>query len=91
MYTAFVNASGVKDELLGTVPAIFAKSSMLWPTLLYILTNKNIKARIFKLKYAAAAGGTKRSFTNRKLSKNKVSNDICKKLRKTFNHLSSKY
>nr|QVK45899.1 G protein-coupled receptor [Proales similis] len=46
LYTAFIDADGV-PPLLGTIPAIFAKSSMLWSTLFYILLNKNIFHKVF--------------------------------------------
>ena len=33
--------------MLSTVSAVFAKSSVVWSTSLYILTNKSIKSKIF--------------------------------------------
>ena len=47
LYSAFIDADAITpfDSLW---PAIFAKSSMLWSTLLYIFTNKSIKSKINK-------------------------------------------
>jgi hypothetical protein len=73
MYTAFLNENGVGDEILGTIPAIFAKSSMLWPSLLYIMTNNNVKKRIFKIK-----SEKKTNHPARKSIKYNVSNEACK-------------
>lgn len=42
MYSAFINQEGV-SPLAGTLPAIIAKSSMLWTALVYIFSNKNIR------------------------------------------------
>jgi hypothetical protein len=49
MYTAFVDKNGIGDEIYGTIPAIFAKSSMLWPSVVYILTYNNVRKRMLKL------------------------------------------
>lgn len=46
IYSAFINSAGV-EPLLGTIPAIIAKSSMLWTSLIYIFSNKNIRSKIF--------------------------------------------
>lgn len=48
MYTAFINPSGV-SPLVATLPSLFAKSSMLWPSVLYIFSSSNIKRLILKL------------------------------------------
>ncbi|RNA33310.1 arthropsin [Brachionus plicatilis] len=42
MYSAFIDEQGV-SPLAGTLPAIVAKSSMLWTALVYIFSNKNIR------------------------------------------------
>ncbi len=34
--------------MFGTLPAMFAKSSMLWSALFYIFTNKQFKSKVFK-------------------------------------------
>lgn len=34
--------------LTATLPALFAKSSMFWTSVLYMLTNKQVKSRLFK-------------------------------------------
>ncbi len=33
--------------MLSTVSAVFAKSSVVWSTLFYMLTNKSIKSKVF--------------------------------------------
>lgn len=48
MYTAFINPSGV-SPIVATLPSLFAKSSMLWPSVLYIFSSSNIKSLILKL------------------------------------------
>ncbi|CAF1075996.1 unnamed protein product [Brachionus calyciflorus] len=48
MYTAFFNPKGV-SPLFATLPSLFAKSSMLWPSVLYIFSSSNIKNLIIKL------------------------------------------
>ncbi|RNA30626.1 melanopsin [Brachionus plicatilis] len=48
MYTAFINPSGV-SPLVATLPSLFAKSSMLWPSVLYIFSSPNIKRLVLKL------------------------------------------
>jgi hypothetical protein len=45
MYTAFINEKGI-GEFEVILPAMFGKSSMLWPALLYVLSNKSIRERI---------------------------------------------
>jgi hypothetical protein len=34
------------DPLAGTLPAMFAKSAMLWTSLVYIFSNKQIRSKI---------------------------------------------
>ena len=46
MYSAFVDADA-SDGLYGTVPAIFAKSSMVWTPVFYIFLNKTIRSALF--------------------------------------------
>jgi hypothetical protein len=48
MYSAFLDANGV-PPLVGTIPAIFAKSSMLWTSVIYICSNKRIRSHLLKL------------------------------------------
>lgn len=45
MYSAFIDANGV-SPLLGTVPAIFAKSSMLWTSVIFIWSNRQIRLKL---------------------------------------------
>ena len=45
LYAAFVDAEGILP-LYGTLPAMFAKSSQLWTSLLYIITNKQIREKV---------------------------------------------
>jgi hypothetical protein len=65
MYTAFVNAAGISNKFYATLPSIFAKGSMLWPSLIYMLTNKNMRKRIFKSEYLSKIDSklTRRSTT----------------------------
>lgn len=49
MYRMLVDSNGVKP-IYGTLPALFAKTSLIWTSLLYILLNKQIKRRLFIFK-----------------------------------------
>ena len=42
MWTSFVNEHTI-GPLVASIPAMFAKSSMLWSSLLYIFSNQQIK------------------------------------------------
>lgn len=44
LYVAFFNTT--LPPLVATIPAFFAKASLLWPSLLNILTNNDIKTRL---------------------------------------------
>jgi hypothetical protein len=44
MYVTFVDAS--VPPLLGTIPSMVAKSSMLWTSLFYLFTNTNFKSKL---------------------------------------------
>nr|QVK45897.1 G protein-coupled receptor [Proales similis] len=50
LYIAFIDSEGV-SPLLATLPALFAKSSMLWPALYFILFDKKMKSRVNKNLY----------------------------------------
>ena len=45
MYIAFVDEIGL-GPMAETLPAMFAKSSMVWSTIFYIYSNKDIKSKI---------------------------------------------
>ena len=45
LYAAFIDAESILP-LFGTLPAMFAKSSQLWTSLLYIITNKQIREKV---------------------------------------------
>ena len=47
MYRAFFDEDGI-DEVVGTLPAIFAKSSTLWLAVSFIFGNQNIKNELFR-------------------------------------------
>lgn len=47
LYTAFINSKRL-DDIYETLPAIFAKTSLLWTSLHYIYSNRNIKNNIFR-------------------------------------------
>lgn len=42
MYSAFIDADGI-SPLGSTIPAMFAKSSMVWSTILFVYSNKPIR------------------------------------------------
>ncbi len=44
LYAAFVDSN--LAPLSGTLPAMFAKSSMVWSSVLYIFTNKQIRVKL---------------------------------------------
>ena len=44
MWSAFVNPEDI-SPLGATLPAMFAKSSMVWGTLLYLMTNSRVRAK----------------------------------------------
>jgi len=46
LYSAFINEQGVKP-LLGTLPALFAKSSTVWSSMFYLFLNKKIRKKLF--------------------------------------------
>ena len=57
MYNSFKPVKYNSLPLASTLSAVFAKSSVLWSTLFYILTNRTIKSKLFpsvKLKRLAA-------------------------------------
>lgn len=45
MYSALINPDDI-TPLFSTLPAMFAKSSMIWSTLLYLISNKHIKEKL---------------------------------------------
>ena len=45
MYVAFIDANGL-TPMLETLPAMFAKSSMVWSTIFFIFSNKQFKSKI---------------------------------------------
>lgn len=45
LYSAFISTEEI-EPILTTLPSIFAKSSMLWPTVLYIWSNRKIRKLI---------------------------------------------
>ena len=44
-YTAFIDEDAI-SPLGTTLPAFFLKSSMVWSTLFFVVTNRNIKSKI---------------------------------------------
>lgn len=47
MVSAFIDPDLI-SPFGSTIPALFAKTSMVWPTIFYIMTNNQIKSKIFK-------------------------------------------
>lgn len=45
MYSAFVDPTNI-SPLGATLPAMFAKSSMVWGTMLYLYTNTRIRSKL---------------------------------------------
>ena len=45
MYSAFISPNHI-TPLDSTLPAMFAKSSLAWSTILFIYSNKKIKSRV---------------------------------------------
>jgi hypothetical protein len=48
MYSAFIDSNRI-EPLLGTSLALFTKSSMLWPPILCILSNRKIRHGLFRI------------------------------------------
>ena len=46
MYTAFINDVSL-TPLMATIPALFAKSSLVWPAILNIQIQKNERKKMF--------------------------------------------
>lgn len=47
MYTAFIQPEKM-DPLTATIPSMFAKTSLVWSSAIYIYTNKQIKKKFKK-------------------------------------------
>jgi hypothetical protein len=50
LYSAFINPDHI-TPFGSTLPAIFAKSSMVWSTIFFIISNKNIKSKMNLIKF----------------------------------------
>ena len=48
MYSAFINADHI-GPFASTIPSMLAKSSIVWPTMFYMLSNKIIKRILFQM------------------------------------------
>lgn len=74
LYNCFKNINDESQPILSTISAVFAKSSVFWSTLLYILTNRNIKSKLLKKKSSddsiAVQYSRQESFKTSKNSKN---------------------
>jgi len=46
MYSAFIDPDHITPAV-STIPALFAKSSMLWSTIFFIYTNKDLRKRFW--------------------------------------------
>jgi hypothetical protein len=47
MYSLFGDHTRI-TPLMATIPSLFGKSSLLWPSVLYIMSNRNIRNFLFK-------------------------------------------
>lgn len=47
MYSPFINSDHI-SPLYSTIPAMFAKSSFVWSTIMFIFSNNQIKSKINK-------------------------------------------
>jgi hypothetical protein len=74
LYNCFKNINDESQPILSTISAVFAKSSVFWSTLFYILTNRNIKSKLLKKKPSddsiAVQYSRQESFKTSKNSKN---------------------
>jgi len=57
-YSAFGNSGEELSPVMGTIPAYFAKSSMVWSTLFYIFTNRKLKAKLTREGITGTASAT---------------------------------
>ena len=48
MYSAFVNPDHI-TPFVSTIPALLAKSSMLWSSIFFIYTNKDLRKKFWKI------------------------------------------
>jgi len=72
LYNSFKPATYDSMPLISTVSAVFAKSSVVWSTLFYILTNKTVKEKLFqskKPKHSAARRSTRFSKSEMRVNK----------------------
>lgn len=56
-YGAFIASDDIAP-IAGTIPAYFAKSSMVWSTLFYIFTNRKLKSKLTREGITGTASGT---------------------------------
>ena len=47
LYSAFINPDHI-TPIISTLPALLAKSSVVWSTLLYMFTNKTIRTKVLE-------------------------------------------
>jgi hypothetical protein len=45
---SFTDSNGV-DDIMATIPSLFAKTSMLWTSVIYVCMNKNIRKKILNI------------------------------------------
>ena len=74
LYNCFKDINDESQPILSTISAVFAKSSVFWSTLFYILTNKNIKSKLLNknlsVESIAVQYSKQESFKTSKNSKN---------------------
>jgi hypothetical protein len=46
IYSVFINSPPI-DKIYATIPALFAKSSLLWPAILNVILQNKVRRRLF--------------------------------------------
>ena len=68
LYNSFKSSEHKDYPVLSNISAVLAKSSVVWSTLVYILTNKNIKSKIFLFRKANSAKKSKNDITENEMN-----------------------
>ena len=68
LYNSFKSSEHKDYPVLSNISAVLAKSSVVWSTLVYILTNKNIKSKIFLFRKANSAKKSNNDITENEMN-----------------------